>query len=146
MTIESIIRSRTQVWADLFHDYGYEPNPLPARVPRYPSELLLRADKMTVYGNHPCSLTITELWQPGTDSQGLVPPEHGCYLAMSAWHAQCEDDEVGAERLDLDRNHVGREIHRHPYGGTARVAEATLLHPEQWIIRVETVLLSLTEV
>lgn len=68
MTIESIIRSRTQVWADLFHDYGYEPNPLPARVPRYPSELLLRADKMTVYGNHPCSLTITDC-----GSQAQIP-------------------------------------------------------------------------
>jgi hypothetical protein len=44
VTIESILGFRIQVWANLFYDYGYEPNPLPARVPRHPSELVLRAD------------------------------------------------------------------------------------------------------
>ena len=69
---------------------------------------------------------------------------HGCYLLASSWNANFAPGDEGQERRDLDRRHLGEEIHRHPLGedNDARRALPSLGTPDDWMLDTVEVLIA----
>ncbi len=135
MTAESIRRERTVVWRDIFFDLGYRPIE-PDWPGRHKQSLVLAAVKREDYGDEPVKITVDEVWLPGFDPGGFVPSAHGCFLFYSSWNATFAPGDIGQERRDLDRTHVGEEIHAHPLGepNSARIVLPALGTPDDWML------------
>jgi hypothetical protein len=137
----SVVGDRYARWANALWKHGY-------RVERHPKvgtsigagTVGLRGRRRSFPGVPSVVVDIVELWLSGADPDGLKLAMHGCHLFAAGWHAQIAQNELGAERLDVDRAKSRRlMIHRHPFGrpNDVREPEALLFAPEAWMVRVE---------
>jgi hypothetical protein len=87
MTVTSALANRYAMWhAVLCEDYGYEETQ-PVRPPGSAYELALRAVRPAWPPVQAVVFDVRETWLPGADPElGLTL--HGCFLAISGWHAQ----------------------------------------------------------
>lgn len=105
--------------------------------------LELRAIRAAAFGGPPITIDVRELWTFGRTAEQFAPIVEGHSLMLASWHAQIGGPGArNAERLDIDRSkEAGLVRHRHPYGMSNGVREASMIStPEAWILQVETVI------
>lgn len=146
MSRRSIILARCSQWQEVLGKHGWHVVEIDA-APGI-GRLRIIARRPANAPAYRVEATVVEVWNDGPDADGLVPPEHGCHLERSAWHAQFGDRGGGMQalRLEIDRRKPrALRIHVHPYGRANDVREARshLGTPDQWVIEVEGVLYGL---
>lgn len=145
MTPRSVVLARLSSWYRACELWGFVIDPpLTAATLSHLDDGVVhfRAVRSVADGPLTMTLTVVELWTPGSDPNGNHKLEaDGCFVEALSWHLQVGGDagDVGAERLDvvLHPDDLHPRVHRHPYGSPNSVRlPSRLPPPEQWLHRV----------
>ena len=146
MSLNSVVRERVARWCYELSLWAFTVDDEAPTIG--PGQFTLRANRRVIdlrpgAKSRSVVIAIREVWLPGEDPARLVAIEHGCFCAISAWHAQIHESRGahGAFRLDVDRSKpAALRVHRHPLGEPNEIREAVdppLPALEAWLEEVD---------